>query len=64
MSMICKLKKISSPKLCLFIGAKVLVGIGIGVLLAQKLAGTGWTWIIAGIILSLPGVFAAIKIKD
>jgi F0F1-type ATP synthase assembly protein I len=64
MSLFNKLRKVSSPKLSMFIGAKVLVGIGIGLLLAQELAGTGWIWIIVGICLSLPGLFAALKIQE
>ncbi|MFC1559888.1 hypothetical protein ACFLZ2_02060 [Candidatus Margulisiibacteriota bacterium] len=50
-----KVKSLSNMMLCLFVFSKVVIGFGLGVLLASYVMDLGW-WIIgAGIVLSLPG---------
>jgi hypothetical protein len=44
-----------------FVFSKVLVGIGIGVLLAQYLAFYGWAFLIVGVALSLVCLILASK---
>ena len=54
-------KKFSPPMFFIFVFSKVLVGIGIGVLLAQQLAPYGLWFLIVGVILSTICVVLALK---
>ncbi|MGD2278548.1 MAG: hypothetical protein PVH45_00455 [Candidatus Omnitrophota bacterium] len=47
-----RVKNFSAPMFILFVLSKVLVGIGVGVLLARFLAPYGWPILIAGILIS------------
>ena len=49
--------KLSTPMLAIFVSSKVLVGIGIGTLLASYLVGVAWGILVVGIVLS--GIAAA-----
>ena len=60
-NVIAAVKKLSPPMFFIFAFSKVLVGIGIGVLLAQQLAPYGWWFLIVGIILSIICVVLALK---
>lgn len=44
--------KLSTPMLVIFVSSKVLVGIGIGALLASYLVGVAWGILVVGIVLS------------
>lgn len=52
-SFIAGVKKLSSPVFIVFVFSKVLVGIGIGVLLARYLMPYGWWFLIVGVVFSL-----------
>ncbi|MGB2706215.1 MAG: hypothetical protein WBC74_05125 [Candidatus Omnitrophota bacterium] len=56
-------KKLSPPMFVVFVGSKILVGIGIGVLLVQCLAPYGWWFLIIGVILSAICVILALRNK-
>ena len=46
--------KLSTPVLVLFVVSKIIVGIGIGILLANWLPGAGWWLVLLGVVLSIP----------
>lgn len=54
-------KKLSTPVFIVFVFSKVLVGIGIGVLLAGYLAPYGYWLLIAGVALSVICAILALK---
>lgn len=54
-------KKLSSPMFVIFVVSKILVGIGLGILLAAYLAPYGWWFLVTGIVLSLICLILAIK---
>ncbi len=54
-------KKLSTPMFVVFVFSKVLVGIGIGALLAGCLAPYGWWFFIAGVVLSIICATLALK---
>ncbi|MFH1305411.1 MAG: hypothetical protein ABIH74_03305 [Candidatus Omnitrophota bacterium] len=58
MSIIDKVKQLTGPMFFLFVFSKVIIGIGIGVLIAGNLLpGSGWWILTGGVILSiLPAV--------
>ena len=56
MSIIDKAKKLSTPLFVLYFGGNLVVGIGIGVLLAGLLTGFGWAFLILGILMHVPGL--------
>ncbi len=56
MSIIDKAKKLSTPLFVLYFGGNLVVGIGIGVLLAGPLMGFGWAILIFGILMHVPGL--------
>jgi len=54
MGLIEKVKGLSSPMFFLFVFSKLIIGIGIGVILAGYiLPGSGWWIILGGVILSI-----------
>lgn len=56
-----KLQSLSPQALLLHFWAKLILGIGIGVVFAQYLEGYGW-WIAgAGLAISMPGAWKALK---
>lgn len=59
-----KVGKLSTPMLVLFVVSKIILGIGLGILLAGCMPGAGWWMLIAGIILSaVPGI-KILRTKD
>ena len=54
-------RKLPTPLLALIIGSKLILGIGIGVLLAGFLVGWGWSLVIIGVILSIIPVVIAFR---
>ncbi len=54
-------KKFTGPMFVIFVFSKVLVGIGIGVLLAGYLAPYGWWFLIPGVVLSISCAFLALN---
>ncbi|MBL7157681.1 MAG: hypothetical protein ISS92_05955 [Candidatus Omnitrophica bacterium] len=60
-NLIAGVKKLSNPMFVIFVFSKILVGIGIGVLLANCLAPYGWWFLIPGVVLSLICVVLALK---
>jgi len=54
-------KKFSPSMFFVFVFSKLLVGIGIGVLLAQQLASFGLWFLIVGVVLSIICLVAALK---
>jgi len=61
MAPIDKVKKFSNPMFILFVASKVIIGAGIGLILAQYIARFGLWVLIVGIVLSLPGWVGAFK---
>lgn len=55
MSLVDKVKDLPNPILVLFIASKLVIGIGIGALLASCLAGLGWWFVIIGVLMSVSG---------
>lgn len=64
MNLIKQVKKLKTPMFILFVISKIIVGIGLGVLLAGILQGTGWWILILGIILSAIPAIKAIRLKE
>ncbi len=50
--------------LVLFVGSKVIFGIGLGILLAGCIPGAGWLLLILGIILSAVAGITILRTKD
>jgi hypothetical protein len=59
--LIAGVKKFSVPMFIIFVFSKLLVGIGLGVLLAKALAPFGWWFLILGVVLSAICVMQALK---
>ena len=55
MSLIDKVRGLPTPILVLFIASKLIIGVGLGVLLASCIAGLGWWIVIVGVLMSVPG---------
>jgi mannose/fructose/N-acetylgalactosamine-specific phosphotransferase system component IIC len=64
MNLIKQVKKLETPMFILFVASKRIVGIGLGVLLAGVLQGTGWWILILGIVLSAVSAIKALSIKE
>jgi hypothetical protein len=61
MRLIGKFRELPTPILFLHITAKSVFGVGLGVLLAEHLAGFGW-WIIAlSLVLGIPGAYKVLS---
>ena len=55
-------RKLPTPMLIVFVASKFILGIGIGVVLAQYLAPAGWWFIIIGFVLSLIAMLKIISL--
>ena len=53
MSLIDGAKKLSNFDFVLFVASKLVVGLGLGILLAGVLAGWGWWLLIIGVVVSV-----------
>ena len=60
-SLIAGVKRLSSPIFVVFVLSKVLVGIGLGILLARYLTPYGWWFLIAGVVISIICAILALK---
>ena len=56
MSLVDKFRKIPTAMIALHIFSKVLIGIGLGAILAKYLVGIEWWLVIVGVILSIPPI--------
>ena len=63
MNLIEQVKKLHAPMFVVFVGSKVIVGIGLGVLLANYLVGFGWWILLLGVVLSIIAAAKAISVK-
>ena len=61
MAPIDKVRKFSNPMLILFVASKAVIGVGIGLILAQYIARFGLWILLIGIALSIPGWLEALK---
>jgi hypothetical protein len=63
MSLIDGAKKLSNFDFILFVVSKLILGIGLGILLAESLSGWGWWLVIIGIVISATEASKIIKNK-
>ncbi len=63
MSLIDGAKKLSPADFILFVASKLVLGVGLGILLANVLSGWGWPLLIIGIIVSAVEANKIIKNK-
>jgi hypothetical protein len=63
MSIVDGVRKLPTPLLAMIIGSKLIVGIGIGILLAGFLTGWGWPLVVIGVILSIIPLIRALGLK-
>ena len=61
MSLVDKFRSLSTPMIGLHIASKAIIGLGLGVVLAQYLQGFGGWIILAGIVLSIPPIYLIFK---
>ena len=57
------IRKLPTPMLGVFVVSKLILGIGIGVVLAQYLAPAGWWLIIIGLVLSRAAMMKIISLR-
>jgi hypothetical protein len=61
MRLIERFKRLPGPMIVLHIFSKVLIGFGLGVVLAQYIPGAGVWCVVAGVILSIPPIYMIFK---
>jgi ABC-type spermidine/putrescine transport system permease subunit II len=54
-------RKMSTSMIVLHVASKVIIGIGLGALLAEWIAPVAWWLVIAGIVLSIPPIYLILK---
>ena len=63
MSIVDGVRKLPTPLLSMIIGSKLILGIGIGILLAGFLVGWGWPLVVIGVVLSIVPLIVALRLK-